>query len=326
MTVTDAQLEAAAQILGTRGGHYIEDDLLRAVFAAAQAGAGDWQPIETAPKDGTRFLAMAEDGEIGIVSRHDPGGEAHNAKHHYECWVTDFNSSRGLPPTKWLSLDAIRALRPTETAEGEDDQRAEKDEAYRQRNHLVAALARLYPSGIRPTNIEGWSPDWHGCVYIDLPSGQISYHYHDSQAQLFSELPLYTKKWDGHDKETVHSRLAALASPLSASEPAGPSEELDEVIGKLSAAALQSSPNDDQIIADHVRDSVALLLKYRHKMRERAQPAGPSEDVARALSAALTAMTLASALPGVAREYDFSDAIETTRTTYLALLRRCSQK
>jgi ribonuclease HII len=44
--------------------------------------------------------------------------------------------------------------------------------------------------------------------------------------------------------------------------------ELDEVIGKLSAAALQSSPNDDQIIAGHVRDSVALLLKARHKLRE----------------------------------------------------------
>lgn len=45
--------------------------------------------------------------------------------------------------------------------------------------------------------------------------------------------------------------------------------ELDEAIGKLSAAALQSSPTDDQIITDHVRDSVALLLKFRHKTRER---------------------------------------------------------
>lgn len=54
-----------------------------------------------------------------------------------------------------------------------------------------------------------------------------------------------------------------------------PDEILDEVIGKLSAAALQASPNDDQIIAGHVRDSVALLLKYRHKVRERATlPAG----------------------------------------------------
>jgi hypothetical protein len=89
-----------------------------------------------------------------------------------------------------------------------DSLNAEKDEAYRQRNVLVAALARLFPSGIRKTNIEDWSPDWHGCVYIDLPSGQISYHYHDSQAHLFADLPPYTKPWDGHDKATVEQRLA----------------------------------------------------------------------------------------------------------------------
>jgi hypothetical protein len=88
--------------------------------------------------------------------------------------------------------------------------RNDKDEAYRQRNHLVAALAHIYPSGIRRSNIEGWSPDWHGCVYIDLPSGQISYHYHDSHAHLFADLPPYIEDWDGHDKETVHQRLGAI--------------------------------------------------------------------------------------------------------------------
>lgn len=86
----------------------------------------------------------------------------------------------------------------------------EKDEAYRQRNYLVAALARLYPSGISRTNIPGWEDDWHGCCFIDLPTGQISYHYHDSQAALFAGLPQYLKVWDGHDKETVHQRLLAL--------------------------------------------------------------------------------------------------------------------
>lgn len=88
--------------------------------------------------------------------------------------------------------------------------KAEKDQAYLERNHVVAALARLYPSGIAKTNIPGWSEDWHGCVYIDLPSGQISYHYHDSQAHLFEGLPPYQGEWDGHDKDDVHARLAML--------------------------------------------------------------------------------------------------------------------
>lgn len=89
---------------------------------------------------------------------------------------------------------------------------AEKDEAYRQRNHLVAALARLFPSGTRRTNIEGWSDDWHGCCFIDLTTGQISYHYHDSHAYLFAALPAYETPWDGHDKAVVHARLIALGS------------------------------------------------------------------------------------------------------------------
>jgi hypothetical protein len=92
------------------------------------------------------------------------------------------------------------------------DATAEKDEAYRQRNVLVAALARLYPSGVRRTSIEGWSSDWHGCVYIDLPSGQISYHYHDSQSYLFLGLPAYTKPWDGHDKAAVEQRLSSVSA------------------------------------------------------------------------------------------------------------------
>lgn len=86
--------------------------------------------------------------------------------------------------------------------------RATKDGAYTERNHLVALLARLFPSGIRPTNIEGWDPEWQGCVYIDMPDGkQISYHYHDNQAHLFKDLPPYTKEYDGHQKDDVHELL-----------------------------------------------------------------------------------------------------------------------
>lgn len=86
----------------------------------------------------------------------------------------------------------------------------EADIAYEQRNHLVAALAHLYPSGTRATSIEGWDPEWNGCVYIDLPTGQISYHFHDREAHLFADLPPYEKPWDGHDKDAVHARLGAL--------------------------------------------------------------------------------------------------------------------
>jgi hypothetical protein len=44
-------------------------------------------------------------------------------------------------------------------------------------------------------------------------------------------------------------------------------ELLDEVIGKLGAAAMQIIPSDDQVIADHVLDSVAMLLRFKHNQR-----------------------------------------------------------
>ncbi len=88
---------------------------------------------------------------------------------------------------------------------------AEPDSAYAERNYLVALLARLYPSGLKRTAIEGWEPEWHGCVYVDLPTGQASWHYHEREAHLFKGLPPYPREWDGHSTEEKYRRIAALA-------------------------------------------------------------------------------------------------------------------
>ena len=68
-----------------------------------------------------------------------------------------------------------------------------KDAAYLERNQVVSALAKCFPSGVERTTIEGWG-DWHNCVYIELPTGQASWHFHDSQAYLFEGLPPAKKK------------------------------------------------------------------------------------------------------------------------------------
>jgi hypothetical protein len=93
-----------------------------------------------------------------------------------------------------------------------DAVRAERDIAYLERNQVVAALASAYPSGIAKTAIGGWDECWHGCVYIDLPTGQASWHYHEDQAHLFTHLPPYKKPWDGHTTPEKYERLAALAA------------------------------------------------------------------------------------------------------------------
>ena len=90
--------------------------------------------------------------------------------------------------------------------------KSRRDLAFDERNHLVAALARLFPSGTRDTADPAWSDDWRGCCYIDLPTGQVAYHYHRRHAELFAGLPPYTKPWDGHTKDIAHQRLAALYS------------------------------------------------------------------------------------------------------------------
>jgi hypothetical protein len=92
-----------------------------------------------------------------------------------------------------------------------EDLKKQKDEVYKERNILVALLARTYPSGIKKTAIEGWSPEWHNCVYIELPDGsQCSWHYHDRHSYLFEDLPPYEKEWDGHTTEIKYYNIQEL--------------------------------------------------------------------------------------------------------------------
>jgi hypothetical protein len=82
-----------------------------------------------------------------------------------------------------------------------------KDAAYTERNRVVAVLARVCPSGIRKTDIEGWDDEWNQCVYIDMPCGQGSWHYTNEHAHLFANLPPYTKPYDGHTTEVKYARM-----------------------------------------------------------------------------------------------------------------------
>ena len=112
------------------------------------------------------------------------------------------------------ALDDIPTLLSALEAAQEENKglRKRKDDAYEERNRVVAALARaavqIGLKAIRTrTAIEGWSEDWHGCVYIDLPTGQVSWHYHDSHAGLFDWLPEGEMEWDGHDTSEKYRRV-----------------------------------------------------------------------------------------------------------------------
>jgi hypothetical protein len=89
----------------------------------------------------------------------------------------------------------------------------QRDTAYAERNQCVAALARCagalrYPVSVTKTDIPGWDSVWHNCVYIDLPTGQVSWHFHDDDAELFAGLPAtFGSQWDGHDTPEKYRRV-----------------------------------------------------------------------------------------------------------------------
>ena len=112
-------------------------------------------------------------------------------------------------PEHDLTAAALRSL-----AAERDALQASKDAAYEERNRVVALLATVFPSVRTRTAIEGWSEDWHGCVYVTLPTGQASWHYHDSHAHLFAHVPEGAATWDGHTTAEKYERVAATCAAL----------------------------------------------------------------------------------------------------------------
>jgi hypothetical protein len=96
-----------------------------------------------------------------------------------------------------------------------DRLRKEKDGAYRERNRLVALLAALFPSSLErhDENDKTWEDDWRWIVFIDLPTGQCTWHIHDSELPLFAHVDrLKGWVWDNHTTDDKYARVAALAA------------------------------------------------------------------------------------------------------------------
>lgn len=96
------------------------------------------------------------------------------------------------------------------------DYRKERDAAYRERNQVVAGLARLVvATGGRAwlgqhEEDPKWDPEWKTIVFIDGPTGQLSWHLHDSDVSLFDGLPHGLNTWDRHDTPTKYERVARI--------------------------------------------------------------------------------------------------------------------
>lgn len=90
----------------------------------------------------------------------------------------------------------------------------QKDSAYRERNQLVALLARMAQklgySAWRARHREddsSWEADWRNILFVELPTGQASWHFHDSEAHLLKEFPKGENSWDGHGMAEKYERV-----------------------------------------------------------------------------------------------------------------------
>lgn len=88
-------------------------------------------------------------------------------------------------------------------------EKVSKDGAYTERNRLVSLLSRIYPAWLArhsDSDIE-WEDPWRWIVFVSLPTGQVTWHIHDSHLPMFSHLQQAPNIWDGHTTEEKYRRV-----------------------------------------------------------------------------------------------------------------------
>lgn len=92
---------------------------------------------------------------------------------------------------------------------GEAMLKAARDGAYSERNKLVALISKIFPASIEKHEGSDWEDDWRNVVLVQLPTGQVSWHIHDSELPMFAHLATLGNKWDGHTTDEKYDRVAA---------------------------------------------------------------------------------------------------------------------
>lgn len=127
---------------------------------------------------------------------------------------------QGVERSGWLLLDEIESVLPAIELLEEENRRLmeQKDGAYSERNQTVVALAHMarlagYRVGVREHDLSDteWGDDWRAILMIELPTGQASWHFHDSERPMLAPFPPYPDEWDGHTTAEKYARLRALS-------------------------------------------------------------------------------------------------------------------
>ncbi|MFG2722693.1 hypothetical protein ACGFW5_31005 [Streptomyces sp. NPDC048416] len=114
--------------------------------------------------------------------------------------------------TDRIPLDALASDQLDALHERAEQAEAARDAVYRERAHLVAHLAALYPSHIGYTDPS--APDWPVLI-IEAPGGQLSWHIAPNDVGLFAHVrrtDRICRGWDGHATDEKYERLDRLTS------------------------------------------------------------------------------------------------------------------
>ena len=92
------------------------------------------------------------------------------------------------------------------------EQRKWKETAYTERAKLIALLTRLYPSHVaqHDSSDASWDQEWLTIIFVQLPTGQASWHIHLNDIPLFDHLPDGENNWDGHTTDEKYQRVLAV--------------------------------------------------------------------------------------------------------------------
>lgn len=187
---------------------------------------------------------------------------------------------RQLPSTVIALMEAHAAAVVAEVS-------AQKDGAYDERNRLVAALAAMFPSAMsrHPDEDTTWDDDWRWIVFVDLPTGQASWHIHDSHLPLFAHVQHGARVWDGHTATEKYERVARFCNAdakghrevaLVAAAVAEVEKERDDFSGRAMLAEGRLLELLD--VLRERTDALDAVAKERDEWRNSAEMAQASAD------------------------------------------------
>lgn len=154
-----------------------------------------------------------------------------------------------------------------------DDKQKRKNEAYTERNQVVAGLATAcqalgFPVHrcLHPAEDADWDPLWRFIVEIELPTGQITWHYTEAHSHLFEKFPLREDHvWDGHTTPQKYQRLENW-SPVNVGELiSNISEDLRDIQCNSNGCGFAGQPRNLCVNCQTVSQLQTDLDKYREQ-------------------------------------------------------------